>query len=118
DEVNGKIIVGRVAASWMNLENKKEEEKEVVKKVIQENIQVAQVQAVTEVPAPTINEDLDLKLSKVFFKEPLQEGTFSGSARTVDGVIEEVSVTLPTGQVISINTREKMVGNIFQYEDS
>lgn len=119
DEVNGKIIVGRMAASWMNLEDKKEVAKEVeVKQVIQNNIQTAIAEKALEIPAPTINEDLDLKLSKVFFKEPLQEGTFSGSARTVDGVIEEVSVTLPTGQVISINTREKMVGNIFQYEDS
>jgi len=115
DEINGKVIVGRMAASaasWVNLETKEE-----VKKV--QEVKVAKTEtSETSVPAPAIKDDLNLKLNKAFFKEPLKEGTFAGNARTVDGVIQEVSVTLPTGQVININTRDKMVGNVFTYEDS
>lgn len=115
DEISGKISVGRLAASaasWVNLEKKEIPVKKEIAKVVE-------TQMIKEViPAPAIKEDLNLTLNKAFFKEPLKEGTFIGSARTVDGVIEEVNVTLPTGQVIHINTREKMIGNVFIYEDS
>lgn len=117
DEISGKISVGRLAASaasWVNLAKKEVPVKKEVAKVSK-----AQTQVVREVvPAPAISENLNLTLNKAFFKEPLREGTFAGSARTVNGVIEEVNVTLPTGQMIQINTREKMIGNVFTYEDS
>lgn len=126
DEIQGRITIGRMAAStksWTKLAPKKVEKKEVIKKVAKvvpnkiEKEEFKQVQP-AEVPEPAIKGDLDLTVSNVFFKQPLKEGSFSGSARTVDGVIEEIYISLPDGDQIEINTNERMVGNVFQYEDS
>lgn len=136
DELNGKVVIGRLAAStvpWNKLQKKidkkiskgsialakgkfkkaarkfKKAEKKMKKIVAESN---------NSLPAPAINADLELELSNVFHKKPLQKGSFSGSARTVDGVIEEIYVNLPGGKSIEINTRERMAGNVFQYEDA
>lgn len=117
DEINGKIIIGRLAAStnsWLSL---KKDEKEAVK-IEEPKKEIKTVEASATLPEPSIKEDLNLKLSNVFHKTPLEEGSFSGSAKTVDGVIEEINVTFPGGQVLNINTKERMVGNIFTYEDT
>jgi hypothetical protein len=125
DEVNGEVTIGRMAASApvksfafetpvKKIEVKKEVAQEVIKKAAP---RVAQVQKEVVVE-PAIRGDLDLSLSSVFHKKPLDKGTFSGSAKTVDGVIEEIYVNLPGGDQIEINTRERMAGNVFQYEDS
>ena len=130
DEIRGEIVIGRMAASsipWTNF-NKKAE-----KKVVKANKAIAAgkfkkaerkmkkaVQAVaqtTVMPQPAIMGDMDLELSNVFHKKPLKKGSFSGSAKTVDGVIEEIYVSLPGGKTIEINTRERMAGNVFKYED-
>jgi len=127
DEINGKIVIGRMAASsipWTGLK-KQEKKKEVVtakkkffaKKVVQVEKKAEEVMN-NPVPAPAINADLELSLSNVFHKKPLAAGSFSGSAKTVDGVIEEIYVNLPGGKRIEINTRERMMGNVFQYEDT
>lgn len=124
DEIQGKVVVGRMAASaspvkWQSLEQKeasqiqKQEETSVEKKqAMKQEETTAKVR-----PEPAIKGDLDLSLSNVYFKKPLKQGEFSGSARTVDGVIEEIYVSLPNGNTIEINTRERMMGNVFQYED-
>lgn len=128
DEINGKIVIGRMAASsipWTGL--KKSEKKEEVKKkaLIKKVVKVekklenkAEEVMSNPIPAPAINADLELSLSNVFHKKPLAKGSFSGSAKTVDGVIEEIYVNLPGGKRIEINTRERMMGNVFQYEDT
>jgi hypothetical protein len=67
-------------------------------------------------PAPAVKDSLDLTVSKFFHKKEIQG--VSGSAVTYDGVIEEVSVNLPDGRNLSINTNERMVGNVFYYEDT
>lgn len=126
DELNGKVTVGRLAAStkkWSKLETKKEikiQPKKMVAKVQPKVEQEPAEELVqpTNIPEPAIKGDLELTVSNVFFKGPLKQGSFSGSARTVDGVIEEIFVNLPNGDEISISTRERMVGNVFQYEDS
>jgi len=69
-------------------------------------------------PAPAIKADLDLNLNNVFFKKPLKQGSFAGSAKAVDGIIEEIYVTMPDGRSIEINTQERMTGNVFSYEDT
>lgn len=131
DEINGRITIGRMAASaapWGGSNKKVKKiavtkkpetikkkafkvEKPVqkeAKKVAQNNSQIS----------PAINADLDLKLENVFYKKPYDKGTFSGSAKTVDGIIEEIYISMPSGQSIEINTRDRMVGNVFQYEDT
>lgn len=125
DELNGKITHGRMAAStrkWTQLEPKKVKTKKLIKKVAaapapKEVDKQEKVEPVN-VPEPAIKGDLDLTVSNVFIKGPLKKGSFSGSARTVDGVIEELFVNLPNGDQIAINTRDRMIGNVFQYEDS
>jgi len=132
DEISGKVVIGRMAASsspWTGL-NKKAQKKIVkAKKAIsQGNFNKAQrklkkalkkVAATTiNQPAPAIKGDLELNLTNVFHKKPLTAGSFSGSAKTVDGVIEEIYVNLPNGKSIEINTNDRMRGNVFQYEDT
>lgn len=120
DEINGKVVVGRMAASttWhqMQAPKKVEEIKETIASQKQESKE--EVVQVAEIPEPAITDDLELSLSNVFHKKPLEKGAFSGSARTVDGVVEEINVNLPDGNVININTRDRMAGNVFTYEDA
>jgi hypothetical protein len=123
DEIRGEIVIGRMAASsipWTNFNEKVEKKVVKSKKVIVAVKAKKEVQAVfktTVMPQPAIMGDMDLELSNVFHKKPLKKGTFSGSAKTVDGVIEEIYVSLPGGKTIEINTRERMAGNVFKYED-
>lgn len=130
DEINGKVVIGRMAASsspWTALNKKatkkvektnkaiaKKKFKKAEKKLAKAVKKIAKV----KLPEPAIKGDFELNLTNVFHKKPLESGTFSGSAKTVDGVIEEIYVNLPNGKTIDINTRERMMGNVFQYEDS
>lgn len=123
DEIEGKVVVGRMAAStvWQTIEPATEK---VVKQKIEKKVaevkqeQASELAQEIDTPAPAIKGDLELSLTNVFYKKALKEGSFSGSARTVDGIVEEIYVNLPEGEVIEINTREQMMGNVFQYEDS
>ncbi len=124
DEINGKVTIGRMAASstpWTNFNKKAEKlvvkakKKIAVKKVKKTAVKVAET---STKPAPAIKADLDLNLNNVFFKKPLKQGSFAGSAKTVDGIIEEIYVTMPDGRSIEINTQERMTGNVFSYEDT
>jgi hypothetical protein len=131
DEINGRITIGRMAASaapWGGL-NKKVKKIVVSKKTDMTKKKTFKVQRPVQKEAkkvaqnnsqisPAINADLDLKLENVFYKKPYDKGTFSGSAKTVDGIIEEIYISMPSGQSIEINTRDRMVGNVFQYEDT
>lgn len=132
DEINGKVVVGRMAAStaWKSMAAMKKPavaQKVEVKKAIptpakkivkEEKKEEVAASAVAAIPEPAIKDDLDLTVSNVFFKKPLEAGQFSGSAKAVDGVIEEIYVNLPGGKYIEINTRDRMAGNVFTYEDS
>ena len=124
DEIKGKVTLGRMAAStvkWESLSDLKKIEENKDKPVIQKVETVSKVDeslAQNLIPEPAVDADLNMKLSNVFFKKPLKDGSFLGSAKTVDGVIEEVYVELPGGKIIEINTRDRMVGNVFQYEDT
>lgn len=124
DEVNGQVTIGRMAASAPARKIKIEApvQKQVtksIKKVVAKKVATKQEAVSQEVIVePAIRGDLDLSLASVFHKKPLEKGSFSGSAKTVDGVIEEIYVNLPGGEQIEINTRERMAGNVFQYEDS
>jgi hypothetical protein len=131
DEISGKVVIGRMAASsspWTAL-NKKAQKKvaKAKKAIVKGNYKKAErklrkalkkVAKKIDMPTPAIQGDLDLSLSNVFHKKPLKAGSFSGSAKTVDGVIEEIYVSLPNGRTIEINTNERMMGNVFQYEDT
>jgi len=128
DEIKGEIIVGRMAASiptWNQSSTKliKKQAEQLIKneitpKKISKKKKIAQIDKA--IPAPVVNDDLELSLSGGFYdKKALTDASqFSGSAVVQDGVIEAINVSLPGGQVLSINTNERMVGNVFQYEDT
>jgi hypothetical protein len=127
DEIKGEITIGRMAASlptWSQTSTKliKEEVKQILKKEMEPKkvIKVANKETPRNIPAPVVNGDLDLSLSGGFYnKKALDDSAeFSGSANVQDGVIEEINVSLPGGDSLSINTNERMVGNVFQYEDT
>ncbi|MBC75770.1 MAG: hypothetical protein CME64_07125 [Halobacteriovoraceae bacterium] len=129
DEYNGKVVVGRMAAStpkWTQLSDVKEvvveEQKvEAPKDLIKESeVQKQEEVAIhnNEYVEPAIKGDLDMKVTNVFFKKAIKEGEFSGSAKSYDGVVEEIYVNIPGSAPIEINTRERMEGNVFVYEDS
>jgi len=119
DEINGKVVVGRMAASttWHQMQAPKKVEA-IKEAIVPQKQEAKEVVQIAEIPEPAITDDLELSLSNVFHKKPLEKGAFSGSARTVDGVVEEIHVNLPDGNVISINTRDRMAGNVFTYEDA
>ena len=135
DETFGKIQFGRNAASLNPNIWKKRDDSELVAKVnaaVREKFkpilpketvskkEIIEEEQAKAVPEPAVTADLDLELTGgIFNKKVLKDGLdYSGSAKVVDGVIEEINVSLPGGKEFSINTRERMVGNVFQYEDT
>lgn len=124
DEINGKITIGRRAASaspWnvLGAEPQKSHAQVKIAKIVAKKVASKTVEEVAkQVAGPAISGDLDLELKNVFFKKPYDQGTFSGSAKTVDGIIEEIYISMPNGQNVEINTRDRMTGNVFQYEDT
>lgn len=125
DETYGKVKFGRMAASLRKSWKVEKEDKKLIEnvnKVVREKFKplLKKETASKSAPVPAIANDLDLELTGgIYNKKPLKEGTdFSGSAKVVDGVIEEISVALPGGKNFTINTSERMVGNVFQYEDT
>lgn len=125
DEYYGKVTVGRLAASVPTWKTKTSDKAliEKVNRVVREKFKPLldkQKNAKKNAPAPTISQDLDLELTGgLYNKKPLKQGLeFSGNAKVVDGVIEEINVSLPGGKSFVINTSERMVGNVFQYEDT
>lgn len=128
DEMQGKVEFGRMAAShgeWQSLQGiqvpevapapiKKQttllKKKNEIKRVANNKSKV--------LPPPAIDADLEMTVSNVFFKGPIDASKVSGSAKSIDGFIEEIYIVLPDNKVIDIQTVDRMVGNVFQYEDS
>lgn len=130
DEMNGEVTVGRLAASlrpWkdsvkkidMNKVNAQASSLDVY--VVGKEVK-AQVAAVQDsfVPEPAVKDNLVLELTGgLYDKASINIGNnISGAAETVDGVIQNVKINLPGGEVFTIDTRERMVGNVFEFEDS
>lgn len=129
DEMTGEVVVGRMAASIPTWDNSKslapmKEVLKINKKALQvkkERVEKAIAQKVVKTtPGPSVKNARDLQLTGgLFNKKPLKDGQdFSGKAHVVDGVIEEIDVKLPGGKRFIVNTNERMVGNVFQYEDT
>ncbi len=76
DEINGKVVVGRMAASttWHQMQAPKKvaEIKEQIIKPQKQEVR-EEVAEVAETPAPAITDDLELSLSNVFHKKPLEK---------------------------------------------
>lgn len=128
DEIHGKVQFGRIAASdseWQDLGSSKPAVKTVrplknkTATLLKKKVDPLKkkVEKTLDLPPPAISSDLELNVTNVFFKGPLDPAKVSGSMRVFNGYIEELTVVLPDGSVIDIQTKERMVGNVFQYED-
>ena len=123
DEIYGVTVPGReVAASvaWKKIETSKI--------IIQKDQQIVQpvksVVSALAVPgeAPqvaAVQEELTLNLVEVInpnkWKDGLPAAQFNGSLSTNNGVIEELLVSLPNGEGVSVSFSE-MTGNVFEYD--
>jgi hypothetical protein len=112
DEVNGNLVkANRSVASVAPVQAKEVIATVNKMKKNMNNTEVAKTQA------PAIKEDLNLNLTQVLFdKKQLGPNDFLGNVRTVDGMIEELSVEFPNGRKIEILSSE-IAGNVFHYED-
>lgn len=128
DDITGEVEIGRMAASipkWNSSNslgqrvNEVKVEKNEETKAAKFAVKAKEVAKVV-IPEPSVNDAPNLSLTGgLFNKKPLKDGKgYSGKAHVVDGVIEEINVTLPGGKRFIINTNERMVGNVFQYEDT
>ncbi len=132
DEMNGEVTFGRMAASLPKFDPSKslsavqlkKEEKQVVKGrglgLSKTPEKKEEPKKIIDIPEPAIVDARGLVLTGgLYDKKPLEKKhVFSGSASVVDGVLEDVSVSLPDGKGFSLNTSDRMVGNVFQYEDT
>ena len=127
DEVYGVVKVGRQFAStktqWVKLSNK--QVTEVAKNLVPSAAPTLQVAQASSAPATqvetaaAVQEELDLRLVEVANPKKYQgnvpSSMFSGNLVTADGRIETLSVSLPNGEGLSVNSTE-MVGNVFEYD--
>ena len=124
DEMNGEIVMGRMAASldkskWSKISTASI--KKTAAKLKAEPVEKVVEKAETPVAEPAITDNLELTLSGgLYAKKPLKDkSSFYGSARIANGVIEEITVGLPDGAQIDIRTsNERLNGNVFTYEDA
>ena len=116
DEIYGKVVIGKrtIAFEAIETEVQNTQAPQVAKKQTQVNVANSNNNTIAE---PAIVDDLDLRLTSAFHNGPIQ-GKVYGSAMTRDGFIEQLNIQLPNGQEISINTLDRMEGNVFKYQDS
>lgn len=123
DEMNGKLVEGRMAASvdsskWSKLTTASI--KKTIKKLETPKKQEVAKSVETPRSEPAIK-DADLILTGgLFNKKPLKDkSAFNGEAKIVDGVLERVDLTLPGGVSVQLSpSNERLNGNVFTYEDT
>lgn len=85
----------------------------------QQRQQGPQTLDVTEPATAAVQEELRLNLTEVVNPKKWQQGLkndqYNGSLSTNNGVIEELKVSLPGGDGISVSFQE-MTGNVFEYD--
>ena len=118
DEVYGVTVAGRdVAASvkWQKLSNNKI----LAKNIPKVDASSVTASAVESIPAASVQEELTLSLVEVVNQKKWQQGLlaeqFNGSLTTNNGVIENLAVSLPNGEGVSVSFSE-MTGNVFEYD--
>lgn len=124
DESYGVFVPGRMVAAtttWKKLspeEYKKNPIVQVVSK-IDSSIKKEEVEKNENTSSAAVQEELDLILMEVVnpkkWQTALTQSDFSGSLSTRDGLIENLSVSIPNEEPISISFVE-MSGNVFEYD--
>ena len=128
DEVYGVVKPGRLVASSMKWQKLTPVQATQVKqKFIQQasrpllaQPQTSERQPESEVVAQAaVQEELSLKLVEVMnpkkWSQGLNQSHFTGSLSTRDGVIEDLSVSLPNDEGLTV-AFSGLTGNVFQYE--
>lgn len=126
DEVYGVTVSGReVAASvtWQKLSPSQVvayKPSQVIQKVSRVEAAPASPSAPQEIiPVAAVQEELTLSLVEVINPRKWQQGVpagqFNGSLSTNNGVIENLSVSLPNEEGVSVSFSE-MTGNVFEYD--
>jgi hypothetical protein len=118
DEVYGHTTKGReVAASvtWQKLAPVQEVSKSATPTKAQESVSTPEA----FIPEASVKEELTLSLVEVINPAKWQNGLpsnqFTGSLFTNNGLIENLTVSLPDGAGVSVSFSE-MAGNVFEYD--
>lgn len=120
DEILGVTIPGREVASvnWKKLQPTQVVAKNELKAEIQAPVVSTPVIAPVQESA-VVEDELSLHLVEVInpekWKDGVPAGQFSGSLQSSQGVIENLTVTLPGGEGITVSFSE-MSGNVFEYD--
>ncbi len=119
DELYGVTLPGRELAgskAWTKLSARELPAVKVVKEQINP---IASNDERIDDPAPAITADLVLPLTEALnpnrWPTPLSSSHFEGTIRTSNGVIENLTVSLPGVEEISVSFAE-LSGNVFQYD--
>jgi len=122
DEVYGVTVAGReVAASvqWQKLSPTQFPTKKSTIIQTVTKVDAAPSASSESVPVAAVQEELTLSLVEVINQKKWQNGLpanqFNGSLSTNNGVIENLAVTLPNGEGVSVSFSE-MTGNVFEYD--
>lgn len=126
DEIYGVTVAGRevaASASWQKIAPQKVLPQQPQRKIIDtvKTVAAAPSQAPAEAPQTTaaVQEELSLNLVEVINPKKWQNGLpasqFSGNLATNNGIIEDLSVSLPNGENVSVSFSE-MNGNVFEYD--
>lgn len=122
DEVYGVTTVGRkiAASNWRKLPSLpvKNEQPTNAPTIVQES-RPEVAKAMEMVPEAAIKEELSLSLVEVInptkWKQGLSSNEFSGSITTNAGVIENLVLSLPNTESMTVAFSE-MTGNVFEYD--
>jgi hypothetical protein len=128
DEIYGVTVAGREVAASVSWQKLKASEKVITKvppkiydsvKTTASAASIVSSEPEQVVPAAAVQEELSLSLVEVINPKKWQQGLpntqFSGSLTTNNGVIEDLSVSLPNGESVSVSFSE-MAGNVFEYD--
>jgi hypothetical protein len=119
DELYGVTLPGRELAgskAWTKLSSR---ELPVVKVVKEQINPITNDDKTIDDPAPAITADLVLPLTEALnptrWPTPLPSSDFQGTISTSNGVIDNLTVSLPGVEEISVSFAE-LSGNVFQYD--
>ena len=122
DEVYGVTVSGRQVASstsWQKLGPAKIIPQKNVQIAVSEKQVIPSAASVESIPAAAVQEELTLSLVEVINPKKWEKGVapdqFNGSLSTSNGVIENLVVSLPGGEGVSVSFSE-MSGNVFEYD--
>lgn len=127
DEIYGVTVAGREVAasrSWQKLPQQHSVAQKTFPKKLFDTVSVKASapqgdQASESVSQAAVQEELNLSLVEVINPKKWQQGLpntqFNGSLTTNNGVIEQLAVSLPNGEGVSVSFSE-MSGNVFEYD--